>query len=187
MIILDNGHGINTKGKRSPLYSEFLEFEFNRDIVRRISADLNALNISSIILVPEIEDIGLKERVRRANTISSRHKQSVLISIHANAGGGTGWEVWTSVGETKSDDIANLFYIEAYKHLKSFPMRKDMSDGDVDKESQFYILRNTICPAILTENLFMDTEKDVQYLMSEVGRRTIALLHIQAILKIYKL
>ena len=42
-IILDNGHGNNTPGKRSPKWedgTQLFEYEFNRDIVKRISAML---------------------------------------------------------------------------------------------------------------------------------------------------
>ena len=40
MVILDNGHGKETSGKRSPIWSDgsqLFEWEFNRDIVQRIS------------------------------------------------------------------------------------------------------------------------------------------------------
>jgi N-acetylmuramoyl-L-alanine amidase len=45
-----------------------------------------------------------------------------------------------------------------------------LADGDSDKESNFYVLRNTKCPAVLTENFFQDTKKDVEFLLSDVGR-----------------
>ena len=90
MIILDNGHGVDTPGKRSPFEPVLYEYEFNRDIVKRISAKLNSLNISNIILTPEDEDISLSTRVKRANEIYASHPDAILISIHANAGKGTG-------------------------------------------------------------------------------------------------
>jgi len=188
MVILDNGHGIETKGKRSPLFPELLEFEFNRDIVRRITNACQILRLPYIVLVPEIRDIPLQERVRRCNEICLDHDDAILLSVHANAGGGTGWEAFTSRGETVSDKIAEVFYKEAEKILSpDFRIRKDRSDGDLDKEANFYILKNTYCPAILTENLFMDFPKDAGYLMTEMGRKKIAQLHIQAIQKLYKM
>ena len=53
-------------------------------------------------------------------------------------------------------------------------MRKDMEDGDPDKEANFYILRKTDCPAILAENLFMDNEKDCRLLLSDEFRNRLA-------------
>ena len=48
--------------------------------------------------------------------------------------------------------------------------------------SLFYIIKNTNCPAVLTENLFMDTLKpDCEFIMSDAGVETIAQLHFDAI------
>jgi N-acetylmuramoyl-L-alanine amidase len=135
------------------------------------------------ILVPETFDVSLKERCRRANVIHKENNgEAFLISIHANAGGGTGWEVFTSIGETKSDGLASVFFKEAELSFGSeFKMRKDTVDGDPDKESDFYILKHTTCPAILTENFFMDTEKDLEFIISDSGRQRIAEMHVRAI------
>ena len=187
-VILDPGHGIETLGKRSPKWSDgsqLFEYEFNRDIVNRIADELKKSGIKYEILVPEKNDISLQERVRRANKIwKNTGKKCFGISIHANAGGGTGWEVWTSVGRTKSDDIASIFWEEMKMEFSSQKMRLDTSDGDVDKESNFYILKNTNCPFVLTENFFMDTEKDCKLIMSNIGRQKIAQAHVRAIKKI---
>lgn len=180
LIILDNGHGRETLGKRSPIWadgSQLFEYEFNRDIVKRIAEGLKVLRIDFRILVPEIIDISLAERCRRANTYSN----AILISIHANAGGGTGLEVFTTPGVTKADPYASIICEEIKKGVPEFPLRSDFSDKDADKEENFYILKNVKHPAILTENLFMDTEKDCLFIMSEEGRKRIAAYHINAI------
>ena len=97
---------------------------------------------------------------------------------------GTGWEAWTSVGKTKSDEYCTIFYEEAEREFKGWKIRKDMTDGDPDKESQFYILKHTKCPAVLTENFFMDTEKDCRFIMSHEARGRIAEAHFKAIKRI---
>lgn len=188
-VIIDNGHGINTKGKCSPIWddgTQLFEWEFNRDIANRLGLQLAEVGIDSFILVPEKEDVSLKERVRRVNAICKKYHFSILVSIHANAGGGTGWEVFTSIGETSSDKIAECFVDAAKTALPQFRIRKDILDGDSDKEANFYILKYTHCPAILTENLFMDTERDCKYIMSENGRRMIVNLHFEGILRTLK-
>ena len=193
-IILDNGHGINKSGKRSPngmiaSANECLlrEFEFNRAIVRGIADSLSLLNIDHTVLVPEVEDVSLKERCRRANEIYAKDKDSFLVSVHANGGGGTGWEVYTYVGQSESDVIADVFGKEAEKLFPEFRMRFDSRDGDLDKESHFYILKHTHCPAILTENFFMDTEKDLRFISSTEGRKRIINHHVKAIIEYIKL
>lgn len=189
-IILENGHGSQTPGKRSPIWgdgSQLLEWEFNRDIVRRIAAMLKAEGIKFEILVPEDNDVSLPERCRRANVIHADcGNNAVLFSIHGNAGGGTGWECYTSVGETKADAIATVLCEEAEKEFApdGWKMRFDYVDGDPDKESQFYILKHTVCPAVLSENFFMDTEKDCRFMMTDAGRERIAKIHYNAIKRI---
>lgn len=188
VIILDNGHGSETSGKRSPKLADgkqLFEYEFNRDIVKRIARKLNAVGIPYFVLVPEINDVSLCERRRRANEYVNKHGECLLISIHANAGGGTGFEAYTYHGNSKADKFAEMLYEEAEKTLKGFKVRKDLSDGDADKESNFYILKHTKCPAVLSENLFMDTERDCRFLLSDEGREAIATLHFNAIKRYY--
>lgn len=190
-IILDNGHGKNTPGKRSPVWydgSQLLEYEFNRDIVSRLSRLLAEDGICHKILVPELTDVSLPERCERANKEYYAHdKNAILISVHANAGGGTGWECFTSKGDTKADPIATIMCEEAKRLMPTKRMRFDYSDGDPDKESQFYILKYTACPAILTENFFMDNETDCRFIMSDRGRERITKVHFNAIKKIIEL
>ena len=193
IVLLDNGHGKETAGKRSPVWSDgsqLFEWEFNRDIVRRIAEKLQADGIPYRVLVPEENDISLTERARRANEIAKENNgKAYVLSIHANAGGGTGWEVYTSPGQTPSDAIATVFFEEAGREFvpDGWRMRSDYSDGDPDKEANFAILTKTTCPAILTENFFMDTEKDCRFIMSEDGRERIANMHVAAIKRVLTL
>lgn len=190
IVILDNGHGKETAGKRSPIWgdgSQLFEWEFNRDIVRRIAAKLDDLAIGYEILTPETNDVSLVERCRRANVIHADcGNNAVLFSVHGNAGGGTGWECYTSVGQTKADAIATVLCKEAEKEFApdGWKMRFDYVDGDPDKESQFYILKHTVCPAVLSENFFMDTEKDCRFMMTDAGRERIAKVHYNTIKRI---
>lgn len=187
MPLLDNGHGQNTSGKRSPLWADgtqLFEWEFNRDIVRRIAAKLDDMAIRYEILTPETNDVSLQERCRRANQYQQMYNNCVLFSIHGNAGGGTGWECYTSRGTTKADEIAKLLYQGAEKEFPGWKIRKDYTDGDADKEANFYILRQTACPAVLTENFFFDNEKDCKLMLSESGRERIAKIHINVIKKL---
>lgn len=191
-ILLDNGHGKETPGKRSPRWkdgSQLFEWEFNRSIVSRLITLLAENYIPFEIVTPEDTDIPLEERVRRANKFCCKYGKNncLLVSIHANAGGGSGWEAWTSIGNTDSDTYATLFYEEARKYFAGWKIRQDTSDGDPDKENNFYILKHTLCPAVLTENFFMDTEKDCRFLMSREGRDKIANMHLSAISKCVEL
>jgi N-acetylmuramoyl-L-alanine amidase len=123
--------------------------------------------------------------VRRANEIYQTDGRCIYLSIHANAGGRRGWEVFTSKGETRSDRIATVFYDMINEEFPETRMRPDTSDGDPDKEAQFDVLANTKMPAVLTENFFMDNEAECkEYLLSENSRDRIAKAHFNAIVKI---
>ena len=107
-ILLDPGHGLNTPGKRSP-DGKFHEAIYNREIARRIVADLLDRGYDAELLVPENEDIPLSERVRRVNAHCQALGKSnvILISIHVNATGNgskwlnaSGWSCYTCKGQT---------------------------------------------------------------------------------------
>ena len=66
-------------------------------------------------------------------------------------------------------------------------MRQDLSDGEPDWDSNFAILRDTLCPAVLTENLLMDQPDDCRFLLSYEGREALVDLHLNAIKRIVKL
>lgn len=184
-ILLDNGHGIDTPGKRSPVYNgkQLFEWKFTRDIVKELSEELNLLGISNVILVPEDIDISLGERCRRANKEYSKDKTCILLSIHANAGGGTGFECFTSKGTTKSDQYATIICNEFKLTFPTKKMRFDFIDSDPDKEEDFFILKNTNCPAMLLENFFMDNIEDFNLINSDIGKQQIVTAIINAIKK----
>ena len=98
-ILIDNGHGIETPGKRSP-DGVLREYAWNRLIASRIVDRLLSLGLDAELLVPEERDISLPERCRRVNAWCRQLGKDnvILISIHANAAGrgdrwydGTGW------------------------------------------------------------------------------------------------
>ena len=189
LILIDNGHGLNTPGKRS-LDGKFLEATYTREIARRVVADLIDRGYNAELLVPEPEDIPLSERVRRINAhCQTLGKHNViLISIHVNAAGNgsqwlnaTGWSCYTCKGQTTSDLIAESFYEAAKKNFPGRRIRTDFSDGDSDWEEQFYILRKSMCPTVLTENFFMDSRSDRDYLLSRAGKQAVVDTHVEGI------
>jgi N-acetylmuramoyl-L-alanine amidase len=194
--ILDNGHGgmidgvYQTPGKRSPVWpdgTQLFEGEFNRAIVDRLVKKCEANNIDYINLVATPKDISLSERVNTANRLAkSSDKPCIYISIHADAfsdESANGWSVYTSPGTTKSDGIATILFEKAAREFVGEYMRSDKySDGDVDKEANFYVLKNTSMPAILSENFFMTNSDNChKYLLSEEGRDRVAKIHFEMI------
>lgn len=198
IILIDNGHGFNTVGKRSP-YSlkgiepalEFFEYEWNREIAADVVKELGRKGYNAFLLVPEMNDIPLPERANRANKFcaESGNNNVILISIHANALGdgekwekGKGWSAYTTKGKTKSDILAECLYSEAEKNFIGRKIRTDNSDGDKDWEENFTIIYMSKCPAVLTENFFYDNIDDLNYILSEEGKNAIIKTHVDGII-----
>ena len=190
-ILIDNGHGIDTKGKRSP-DGPLLEYLENRIIARGIVDALTARGLDASLLVPEETDISLPERCRRVNEWCRQlgRQNVILISIHCNAAGHgdrwydvTGWCAYTSRGNTRADALATCLYQAAQATLPGKRLRTDYTDGDPDMEADFYLLRHTTAPAVLTENFFMDSHPDCTFLLSEEGQQAIVNLHVDGILQ----
>ena len=181
-ILIDAGHGIDTPGKRSPDGS-FLEYLWNRQVADLVVARLRSSGMDADLVVTETNDIPLRTRAMRVNRECDRLGASnvILVSIHANAAGNgkswmnaTGWECHTSPGKTRSDELAEAFYDSFSRAFPDKKMRRDFSDGDSDKESSFYILTKTRCPAVLLENFFYDNRSEGAWLLLEGTKVRIA-------------
>ncbi len=177
--IIDNGHGgmiagiYQTHGKRSPIWSDksqLFEGEFNRAIKARVIELLNFQDIPYLDLVPENRDVTLTTRINRANKFHSEHNRNTfLYSIHSNAGGGEGCEVFISESaSSKSKEIAR----EAERQYElQFP--NETWRGI--KRKNFTMVHKSAMPAVLFEYFFMDNERECKnYLLTQRGRDQIA-------------
>jgi N-acetylmuramoyl-L-alanine amidase len=181
-ILIDPGHGIDTPGKRSPDF-KFREYLFNRQVSDLLLPRLRGRGLDADLVVTETNDISLETRARRVNKVCDRYGAGnvILLSIHANAAGlgddwmtASGWEVYTTKGETRADLLAECLHIAFAKTFPEKKMRGDWSDGDADKERDFYIIKKTRCPAVLLENFFYDNREECAWLLKEETRRRIA-------------
>lgn len=193
-ILIDNGHGENTAGKRSP-DGMFREYQYAREIACEVERRLRSMGYDAERIVKENVDVPLGERAARVNEECREHGVSnvLLVSIHCNAAGNgaewmgaRGWSAYTTKGRTKSDALAECLYAEAEKNFPGMKIRKDKQDGDSDWEEDFYILRKTKCAAVLTENFFQDNKEDVLYLISYAGREAVVKTHVDGIVNYIK-
>ncbi|MBR9922696.1 MAG: N-acetylmuramoyl-L-alanine amidase [Bacteroidetes bacterium] len=194
MWCLDNGHGAESAGKRSPIFddgeTQFFEYEFNRDIVKRIKAKLDDNGISYTDLMPDVENQGndLEERVKKANQLETDLPR-LFVSVHCNAGPAPadGWtsdsvsgiETWYYYGSTNGKKMAGIFQ----QKLIDKTSWKDRG-LKTSQSSPFYVLKKTVMPAILTENGFYNNKDQALELMKDGVRQDIADAHVEAILKI---
>lgn len=178
-IVINPGHVFykegdprNTPGKCSPDKS-LREALWNREVADIVSKKLSALGIDNTVAVAESEKVSLITPVKVCNSLCSKLGVSnvLFVSVHVNAAGdgvqwmnAQGWSVWTTRGVTKSDKLASCMFEEAKIIFKDRRVRSDYVDGDPDYESDFYVIKNARCPAVLVENFFMDNKEDCAYL-----------------------
>lgn len=188
-VLIDNGHGDNTPGKRSP-DGMLMEYSYSRDIAQRVSRQLSLKGIDALLLTPEKTDIPLKERVRRANAWARKlgAKDVVLVSIHNNAAGSdgkwhdaSGFSVFVSANASQNSKRLAQIFTECAQEMglmgnRCIPAEKYWTQS-------LAMTRDTLCPAVLTENLFQDNKKDVNFLLSDEGRQAVTKLHVTAIIK----
>ena len=212
-VLIDYGHGgfidgeYQTRGKRYTFVGEepswtIYEGEVNRRIAARLISMLLNYNVETYDVVAqhrvtehpsfdgkslEQGDTYLTQRVKYAN----RQKDSILISIHANAIGNRstgasqsarGFAAFTSVGQTEADLVADSIADEMDRR-RVLKVRRDTSDGDADYERDFYMLHKTAMPAVLTENGFFTNIDDAKILMNEYKIIAIAKAHFEGLLK----
>ena len=79
-VLIDNGHGVETPGKRSP-DGRLREYAYAREIADRVVNRLQAEGVDAIRIVPEEADIPLEERVARANKLYAESKRLATVMI----------------------------------------------------------------------------------------------------------
>ncbi len=191
-ILIDPGHGVDTQGKRSPKgeFGVLREYAFNRAIAKPLVERLKKMGYDAQLVVTEDNDISLGERCRRTNRWCDKlgSKNCIFISIHSNASSNcetwqkpNGWcEFVYTKASSASKRLAQCLYEEAEKKglkgNRSVPPERYWT-------ANFYVLKHTNCPAVLTENLFYDNKADYEVLCSEKGREEIIDLHIKGIVR----
>ena len=200
-----------TAGKRSPAFpdgSVLYEGDFNRDVVRMI---LNLCNghmidgtpyrrrrrrrrsgclppqIQAIDVVDSLEDISLRKRVSRANQIHKEKKNCIYVSVHANAFG-NGKDFNSAAGVCTFHHYRSsggLRLAESLQgHLASLTNFRNRGVRANDTWANFYVLRKTHMPAVLSENGFMTNFDDAISLMDPKVREAIANAHFAMIQEI---
>ena len=192
VILIDNGHGENTAGKRSP-DGRLLEWKYSREIAAEVVKRLKTMDYNAMQLVTEENDISLGTRCKRVNDICKHFGASnvLVVSVHCNAAGADGkwhdargWQACVSLNASaKSKQLASYLFDAAQN--EGLKMRSP-KPGQKWWAQNLAICRDTNCPAVLTENLFQDNLADVDFLLSEEGRETIVNLHVNGIINYIK-
>lgn len=169
-IAIDNGHGTNTPGKRTPMMPNgrvIKEWEFNYPTAKKLGQVLNRCGLDVVFVSDTQEDTPLSLRTQRANDA----KADLFVSIHYNAFQGVwgthgGVETFHYPGSTKGQRLAALVQDELVKAT-------GLRNRGV-KHKNFYVLRRTFMPAILCECGFMDNLEEAKLMLDENYQQRVA-------------
>ena len=190
-VLIDNGHGVETPGKRSP-DGRLREYVYTREIADRVVSQLLAAGVDAVRIVPEEADISLAERVARVNrAYAESNKQAILVSIHCNAMGSgaewmsaRGWSVF--VGDKASRNSLLLAQKMAEVAVGKKVKVRQPAPQTLYWTGNLYICNKTNCPAVLVENFFQDNKLDVDFLLSEAGKLCVTEITVEGILSYLK-
>lgn len=172
LIALDDGHGMETAGKRSPKLSDgtvMRENEFNRVVVSKLDVILKRCGFDTLLTAPTDADTSLSQRTALANS----KKATILVSVHANALDGSfdgpnpkGVETYYYPGSVKGKKLAET----VHKYLIQGTKQTDRGV----KAQNLHMVRETNMPAILVEAGFMDSPEEIKLLLNDDFRNEVA-------------
>ena len=188
-ILLDPAHGASVPGKKSP-DGELKEWKWSRECISKMIKRLQDDGYRAVVITESLEEIGLNNRVQIEHNYSKLFgkKNTLFVSVHCNASGNDGkwkkaqgWCVFVSNNcSENSKKLAEFLYDEV--EAKGIKCRKPLPKQKYWQQD-FYVVKNTWCPAVLIETLFMDNKKDCQYLLSKEGMNTFVDCYVNAIEK----
>jgi N-acetylmuramoyl-L-alanine amidase len=175
-ICLDAGHnnsGIDTGAQGNGLREELLTL----DICQRIKPLLR-FNGFEVVMTREGDFVNgphgtVNESLQTRCFIANSAQANLFVSVHINAGGGSGTEIFIAGSGGQAERAANMV-------LPYLVSAGGWANRGIKVEN-LYVLKNTNMPAILTENGFIDTFSDAAKLADTDFRQKIAVAHAKGI------
>lgn len=190
LIALDNGHGIKTPGKRTPIWTDgtksiytkrdyMHEWEFNRGVVKRLKVELERNGFRVLEVSPTETDTAITRRCRAANLA----KADIFVSVHANALG----NVWNeSVNGIETLTAGHGESLKLGKILqKHMVWASGLRDRGLKDGSWLGVVKGTRMPAVLVECGFMDNPAEAKMLNMAEYRQQMAVALCKGICEYY--
>ena len=151
-ICIDPGHGGQDPGAVG--HGGTHEADITLRLAHALKDRIEGLGHSAYLTREADRFVELTMRAKIANVWGADR----FLSIHCNGAvseSANGFEVWTSRGQTAADPIAENMFCAWLKEFPNVNGRRDLLDGDSDKEENFAVLRGTKMPAVLVETGFV--------------------------------
>jgi len=163
LVIIDPGHGGSDPGAQGRV---FKEKELNLWIALRVKDLLEELG-RNVLLTREIDIyVPLYERVIFAN----EKRATAFVSIHHNAfsePSSSGWEIFYYKGSGEGRRLARSI-------ASQFKIKLPLNRRGIKNDKKFYVLKKTICPAVLVEVCFITNAEDERWIGEPANRQMVA-------------
>lgn len=154
-VFIGVGHGGTDPGA----VKYIVEKEYTLKVAYALSEILSKYGVDFKLSRTQDIDTEMDSKVDMCNA----YKPDLVVDIHFNAGGGSGFEVYYSrIGGT-SKTLAENINNEVKKIMPSRGVKTRLGDGGSD---YFAIIRETDAPAVLCEGGFVDSQKDADFIKS---------------------
>ena len=173
-VFISAGHGGSDPGA---VANGVKEKDLNLSIALACKDMLEKYGVSVKMSRTKDEDDPVGEEVKECNS----YAPSLAISIHCNAGGGNGGEVFYTHLGGKGKTLAENILAEMVnigQNSRGIKTRVNSQGKDY-----YAFIRNTSCPAVIVECAFVDNASDLQILVTESQRKSMGEAVAKGILK----
>lgn len=173
-VFISAGHGGSDSGA---VGNGFKEKDLNLSIALACRDYLTANGVEVKMSRIKDEDDCTNQEVAESNAFNP----DVAVSIHNNAGGGDGAEVYSSVVGGVSKTLADNILAEVVKigqNSRGVKQKKGNNGSDY-----FGFIRMTKAPAVIVECAFVDNATDIQIIATEIKRKHMGTAIAKGILK----
>ncbi|WP_276662320.1 N-acetylmuramoyl-L-alanine amidase family protein [Syntrophomonas wolfei] len=167
-VCIDPGHGGYDPGAVGPTGLR------EKDVTLAIALKIGKLLQSAVVEVAYTRTsdavswpANINQDLAARTQIANRSGADIFISVHCNSSKNAsahGMEIFTTSGQGLADRLAENIVNAWTEQFPLMTIRKDLTDGDSDKEANFYVLRNTAMPAVLIETAFISNAAEEELL-----------------------
>lgn len=161
-IVIDPGHnysGVDTGAVGNGLREQDITYKISEKL--KPILERNGFNVimTRESLYDNVSDISVSDSLNKRANIANRYGADLFLSIHCNAGGGTGIETYYCTGSDNSARFAECVQRRVVEEI-------GLRNRGV-KSAKYAVLRNTNMTALLLETAFIDTASDARILGNE--------------------
>lgn len=162
VVVIDAGHGGGDRGGIPR--QRVAEKEWTLKTALRLSGELKQRGFDVVMTRTSDEFISLSERCRIANS----RKDAIFVSVHYDAYRREAADgVTTYYTGSRSEKLAQLVHKRVVGAVKPETNRGY-------KRARFYVLRNTLCPAVLVEGGFLTNGRESRKIQTAEYQQALA-------------